>query len=204
MKSCPHHFLVQIQVRSSTQHRVPQLCITYCAPTNARIELQYLRLDGIHATPSEVGQWSGGRRKRKRETSLSQVQQVQLPFGFPAARSLLTLHDEQYYGRPWKSRRNNAISSSDGGEYMPASPQQPIAHHRGSNSEGRNLFWVFLGSFRIRNRPALAVRSTRPSQAVDRERVERRSGFKHFRSYNELAASTTSRSYGKRHSAHAR
>jgi hypothetical protein len=32
-----------------------------------------------------------------------------------------TLH-EQYYGRPWKSRRNNPISSSDGGGYMSYSP----------------------------------------------------------------------------------
>ena len=158
MKSCPHHFLAQIQVRSSTQHRVPQLCITYCAPTNARIELQYLRLDGSHATPSEVGQWFGGARKRKRETSLSlsQVQQVQLPFGSPAARSLLTLHDEQYYGRPWKSRRNNAISS-DGGGYMSDSPSAPIVHHRGSNSEGRKpilgLSWTGRTALRVQALP---------------------------------------------------
>ena len=143
MKSCPHHFLAQIQVRSSTQHRVPQLCITYCTPTNARIELQYLRLDGIHATASEVGQWSGGARKRKRETSLSHVQQFQLPFGSPAARSLLTLHDEQYYGRPWKSRRNNAISS-DGGGYMSDSPP---AAYRAPQGIQRRREKTYSGSF---------------------------------------------------------
>jgi hypothetical protein len=76
----------------------------------------HLGLDGIHTTQSEVGQWSGGARKRKRETSLSQVQQS--PFGSPAARSM---HEENY-GRPWKSRRNNPIPSSDGGGYMSDSP----------------------------------------------------------------------------------
>ena len=79
----------------------------------------HLGLNGIHTTPSEVGQWSGGARKRKRETSLNQMQQS--PFGSPAARSMPTLH-EQYYSRPWKSRRNNPISSSDGGGYMSDSP----------------------------------------------------------------------------------
>jgi hypothetical protein len=79
----------------------------------------YLGLDGIHTTPSEVGRSSGGARKRKRETSLSQVQQSS--FGSPAARNMPT-SDEQYYGRPWKSRRNNPISSSDGGGYMSDSP----------------------------------------------------------------------------------
>ena len=92
-------------------------------PTPVSNHLQ-VGLDGIHTTPSEVGQWSGGARKRKQETSLSQVQQLQLPFSSPAARSLLTLHDEQYYGRSCKSRLNNTISSSasDGGGYMPNSP----------------------------------------------------------------------------------
>jgi hypothetical protein len=62
----------------------------------------YLGLDGIHTAPSEVGQWSGGARKRKREASVGQVQQS--PFGSPAARN------------------SNQISSSDGGGYMSDSP----------------------------------------------------------------------------------
>ena len=33
----------------------------------------YLGLDGIHTTPSDVGQWSGGARKRKQEASVGQV-----------------------------------------------------------------------------------------------------------------------------------
>src|SRR5580698_1479029 len=76
-------------------------------------------LDGMHTTPREVGQRTGGARKRKRDTSPSQVQHSPFGFGSPAARStsMPTLH-EQYYGRPWKSRRNNPISPSDGGGYM--------------------------------------------------------------------------------------
>jgi hypothetical protein len=84
----------------------------------------YLGLDEIQATASEVGQWSGGARKRKRESSLGHVQDP--PFGSPVARSMPTLRHEQYYGRPTrplKSRRNNPISSSDGGGgYMSDSP----------------------------------------------------------------------------------
>jgi hypothetical protein len=91
----------------------------------------HLGPDGIHTTTSEVGQWSGGARQRKRETSLSRVQQS--PFGSSAARSMPTLH-EQYYGRPWKSRRNNPISS-DGGGYMSDSP--PAAYHRSQSVEQR-------------------------------------------------------------------
>ena len=79
----------------------------------------HLGLDGIHTTPSEVGRSSGGPRKRKRETSLSQAQQP--PFGSPAARSVPTKH-EQYCDRPWKSRRNDPIASSAGGGYMSDSP----------------------------------------------------------------------------------
>ena len=94
----------------------------------------HLDLDGIHTTPSDhkgAGQWSVGARKRKRETSLSHIQ-----LGTPescnlsntvdspvAARSLSTSHD--HYGRVSKSRRNNPISSFDGG-YMSDSP--PAAH----------------------------------------------------------------------------
>ena len=80
-----------------------------------------LGLDGIHTTPSEVGQWSHSARKRKREPSLDQVQQS--PFGSPAARSIPMCG--QYCGRPRKSRRNNPISSSDGGQ-MSDSP--PVAY----------------------------------------------------------------------------
>ena len=76
------------------------------------------RLDGIHTTPSEVGQWPGSTRKRKRETSLSHVQQS--PFGSPVARSMPTSH-EQCHSRPRKSRRSNPISPPDGG-YMSDSP----------------------------------------------------------------------------------
>ncbi|KAI0266925.1 hypothetical protein BGY98DRAFT_1181004 [Russula aff. rugulosa BPL654] len=84
----------------------------------------------MHTTPSEVGQLSGGARKRKRETSLGQVQQP--PFGSPAAQNISTLH-EQHSGRPWKSRRNNPISSSNGGEYMSDLP--PVASVATSTSE---------------------------------------------------------------------
>ena len=66
-----------------------------------------------------MGQWSGGARKRKRETGLSQVQRS--PFGSSAARSMSTLH-EQHYGRSQKSRWNKPISSPDGGGYMSDSP----------------------------------------------------------------------------------
>ena len=79
----------------------------------------HLGLDGMYTTPSEMGQCSGGARKRNREAGLSQVQQS--PFGSPAARSMPTLN-EQHYGRPRKSRRNNPIFSPDGGGYLPDSP----------------------------------------------------------------------------------
>jgi hypothetical protein len=85
----------------------------------------HLDLDGIHTTPSV------GARKRKRETSLSHIQlgtpescNLSNTIGSPAAaRSLATSHD--HYGRASKSRRNNPISSFDGG-YLSDSP--PAAH----------------------------------------------------------------------------
>lgn len=85
----------------------------------------HLGLDGMHTTPSEVGQWTGGARKRKRETSLGLVQQS--PFGSPAA------HEQRRdSGRPWKSRRNNPISSDDrgGGGYMSDSPPATYSSQR--------------------------------------------------------------------------
>jgi hypothetical protein len=87
----------------------------------------HLGPDWIHMTASEMGQWCGA-RKRKRETSLSQVQQS--PFGFPAARNMPTWH-EQYYGRLSKSSRNSPISSSsDGGGYMSDSPPSAYRSQR--------------------------------------------------------------------------
>ena len=119
-----------------------------------------LGLDGMHTTPSEVGQRSGGTRKRKRETSLSQVQQS--PVGSPAARSMLTLH-EQYYDRPWKSRRNNPISTSDGGGYMSDSP--PAAYRSQKVQQRREQ--THSGSFLDRSgyetdQPSLPVIRARP------------------------------------------
>ena len=140
----------------------------------------HVGLDGMHTTAPEVGQWSGGARKRKRETCLSQVQKS--PFGSPVARSMPTLH-EQYYSRPRKSRRNNPISSPNGGGYMSDSP--PAAYRSPQRVQQRReqtYSESFLGRSGYENGPALAVRSTRASQVVDHERVERRSGFKRFRS----------------------
>jgi len=120
----------------------------------------HLSLDGIHTTPSEAGQWSGGTRKRKRETSLSQVQQS--PFGSPAAQSIPTFH-KQYHGRLWKSRRNNPNSSSDGGGYMsdspPASYRSRRAQRRGEKTHS--------GSFLDRSgyetdQPSPSVAGVRP------------------------------------------
>ncbi len=76
----------------------------------------HLGLDGTHMVPSEAGQWSGGARKRKRETGLSQS-----PFHSPTTRSGMSTSHEHHYRRIWKSRRNNAISPSDG-RYMSDSP----------------------------------------------------------------------------------
>jgi hypothetical protein len=94
-----------------------------------------LDLDGIHTTPpdhKEVGQRSGGAKKRKRETSLRRIQQP--PFGSPESRNLSDTIEataspparsmpssHEHYDRPWKSRRSNPISSFDGG-YMSDSP----------------------------------------------------------------------------------
>ena len=89
-------------------------------------------LDGTHTTPSDrVGQWSVGARKRKREASLSHIQlgtpeSCNLPNTLDVsavARSKPTSHD--HHGRTWKSKRNNPVSSFDGG-YMSDSP--PAAH----------------------------------------------------------------------------
>jgi hypothetical protein len=106
----------------------------------------HLGLDGIHTITSEVGQWSGGAIKRKRETSLSQVQQS--PFGSSAARSMPTLH-EQYYGRPWEPRRNNPISSSDGWWIYVRFASSSISFTKCRTTKGGNPFWVFLGSLGI-------------------------------------------------------
>jgi hypothetical protein len=126
----------------------------------------HLGLDGIYTTTSEVGQWSGGARKRKRETSLSQVQQS--PFGSPAARSTMPTLREQYYGRPWKSRRNNPISSSDGGGYMSDSP--PAAYRSQRVQQRREQ--THSGSFMDR----LEYEMDQPSQSVVRARPGPSSG----------------------------
>lgn len=94
----------------------------------------HLDLDGVHTASSEVGQQTGGSRKRKRETSLSQVQKS--PFGSPAARNMPTLH-EQYHGPP----RNNPISS--GGEKISDSP--PAACRSRRDQQGREQ--TYSGSF---------------------------------------------------------
>ena len=118
----------------------------------------HLGLDGIHAIPSEVGRWSGGARKRKRETSFSQVQQS--PIGSPAARSMPTLR-KQSYGRPWKSRRNNPISS-DGGGYMSDSP--PAAYRSRRIQQRREQ--THSGSFLDRS----GYETDQPSQSIVRAR----------------------------------
>ena len=88
---------------------------------------------------------SDGARKRKRETSLGQVQQP--PFGSPAAQNISTLH-EQHSGRPWKSRRNNPISSSNGGEYTSDLP--PVAYRPQRVQQQREQ--THSGSFLDRSR----------------------------------------------------
>jgi hypothetical protein len=128
----------------------------------------HLGLDGIHTTASEVGQWSGGARKRKRETSLNQVQES--PFGSPAARSMPTFHHEQYYGRPWKSRRNNPISSSDGGGYMSDSP--PAAYRSQRVQQRREQ--THSGSFL--DRSGYETDPDQPSPSVVRARPGPSSG----------------------------
>jgi hypothetical protein len=125
----------------------------------------HLGLDGIHTTPSEVGQWSGGARKRKREASLSQVQQS--PFGSSAAWSMPTLREE-YYGRPWKSRRNNPISSSDGGGHMSDSP--PAAYRSQKVQQRREQ--THPGSFLDRS----GYEMDQPSPSVVRARPGPSSG----------------------------
>ena len=122
----------------------------------------HLGLDGIHTTPSEVGQWSGEARKRKRETGLSQVQQS--PFGSPAARGMPTLH-EQYYSRPRKSRRNNPISSPDGGGYMSDSP--PAAYRSPQRVQQRRE-QTYSESFLARDRSG--YETDQPSPPVVRGR----------------------------------
>jgi hypothetical protein len=120
----------------------------------------YLGLDGIHTAPSEVGQWSSGARKRKREASVGQVQQS--PFGSPAARNISTLH-EQPSGRPWKSRRNsNRISSDDDGGYMSDSP--PAAYRPQRVEQRREQ--THSGSFLDRS----GHETDQPSSSVVRSR----------------------------------
>ena len=85
----------------------------------------HLDLDSINTTPSD---YKGG-RKRKRELSLSHMQlgtpeSCKLP---NSARSLSTSHD--HYGRTSKSRRDNPISSFDGG-YMSDSVHHSQRHRR--------------------------------------------------------------------------
>jgi hypothetical protein len=107
-----------------------------------------------HLGLDEVGQRAGGSRKRKRETSLSQVQKS--PFGSPSAQNMPSLH-EQYHGPP----RNNPISS--GGEKMSDSP--PAACHSRKDRQGREQ--TYSESFLDRSgddpdRPSPSVVSARP------------------------------------------
>lgn len=136
----------------------------------------HLGLDGLQATPSEVGQWSGGARKRKRETSLSQVQQS--PFDSPAARSKPTLHEQYYDGRPWKSRRNNPISPSDGGGYMSDSP--PAAYRLQSVQQRREK--IHSGSFLDRS----GYETDEPSPSLVRARPGPSSGCSSDRKMSSL------------------
>ena len=90
----------------------------------------YLDLDEVHTASSEVGQRTGSSRKRKRETSLGQVQKS--PFGSPAARNMPTLH-EQYHGP----------HLSSGSEKMSDSP--PAACRSRRDQQGREQ--TYSGSF---------------------------------------------------------
>jgi hypothetical protein len=120
----------------------------------------YLYLNVMHTTPSEVGQWSGGARKRKRKASVGQVQQS--PFGSPAARNISTLH-EQPSGRPWKSRRNEPISSSDGGGYMSDSPPAAYRSQRVEQRREQTHSGSFLDqSGHETDQPSSSVVRSRP------------------------------------------
>ena len=103
---------------------------------------------------------SGGARKRKWEASVGQVQQ--LPFGSPTARNIFTLH-EQHSGPPWKSRRNNPISSSDGGGYMSDSP--PAAYRPQRIQQRKEQ--THSGSFLDRS----GLETDQPSPSVVRSRL---------------------------------
>ena len=159
MWSCPHHFLAENPSSLvSTGPGVPVMNTEHpLTPVS-----NHLGLDGMHTTPSEVGQWSGGARKRKRETSVGQVQQS--PFGFPAVRIISTLY-EQHSGRPWKSRQNsNRVSSSDGGGYVSDSP--PAAYRPRTVEQRREK--TYSGSFLDRpghetDQPSPSVVRSRPA-----------------------------------------
>ena len=122
----------------------------------------HLNLDGINTTPSD----HKGARKRKRELSLNHMQlgtpeSCKLPNAIesPAtARSLSTSHD--HYGRTSKSRRDNPISSFDGG-YMSDS-----VHH---SQRDRRREQAYSGSRLERSgyetdQPLPSVRARQPSR----------------------------------------
>ncbi|KAI0278239.1 hypothetical protein BGY98DRAFT_1176707 [Russula aff. rugulosa BPL654] len=94
---------------------------------SANLKVETNKTLGVVVEGGPVVWWG---KKAQAETSLGQVQQP--PFGSPAAQNISTLH-EQHSGRPWKSRRNNPISSSNGGEYMSDLP--PVASVATSTSE---------------------------------------------------------------------
>jgi hypothetical protein len=121
----------------------------------------HLGLDGIHTTPSEVGQWPGSTRKRKRETSLSHVQQS--PFGSSMGRSMPTSH-EQYHSRPRKSRRSNPISPPVGG-YVSDSP--PAVHRSQRAQQQQRRDQTHSGSRLDR----LGYETDQPSSSVGRARL---------------------------------
>ena len=102
----------------------------------------HLDLGGAHATPpSHKEEWSGGARKRKRETSLGRRQQS--PFGSPQSHSLTHTIDASaaartsygQYTRPRKARRSEPTSSFDHGGYVSDSPP---AAYRGQRAQRKD------------------------------------------------------------------
>ncbi|KAH9952977.1 hypothetical protein BC827DRAFT_197193 [Russula dissimulans] len=100
-----------------------------------------LDLDGVRTNRpdyKEVGQWPGGTRKRRRETSPSHIYQP--PFDSPESCNITSTIDasapirtmpgpHEHYTRPWKSRRADVISPFDSG-YMSDSPPMARRGHR--------------------------------------------------------------------------
>jgi len=101
----------------------------------------HLDLDGAHATPpNHKEEWSGGARKRKRETSLCRRQQS--PFSSPQSHNRTntidgsaaarTLHGQ--CTRPRKARRSEPTASFDGGY----ASDSPPAAYRGQRAQRKD------------------------------------------------------------------